>query len=150
MEVLVKKKKYNNLLYFLVICTSLLLTFLNANSQVCNEFNSGSSQSALNIQLDKDKFIELTYKDIARTKKDDFTLSFTPAVKQTLRNASKNSNQILSLIIKYNKSEPERPPMFPLIRFFVPKTLGATNLKIVLVRILTTMENYLGCLILLR
>lgn len=126
-----KSKKLNIFFYCLPFYVFLLATLsnLNVNAQTCNEFNSGSSQSALNIALDKDKFFELTYSDIARTKRDDFTISFTPAVKKTLRDASKNSGQILSLIIKYDKSEPGRPPMLPFIRFFVPGTLGATNLK---------------------
>lgn len=121
----------SQLFFSLLFCSFLLVTFILPNSyaQLCSEFNSGSSQSALNIALDKDKYFELTYKDIARTKRDDFTISFTPAVKKTLRDASKSSNQILSIIIKYDKSEPGRPPMVPLIRFFVQGTLGTTNLK---------------------
>lgn len=122
-------KKHNGLPCLLIIFVLLLLASSNANSQVCSEFNSGSSQSALDIKLDKNKYFEITYSDIARTKKDDFALSFTPPVKQTLRSTSKNSNQILSLIIKYDKSESGRPPMVPLIRFFVQGTLGTTNLK---------------------
>lgn len=126
-----KKINQSKSFCFLLFCSFIFTSFIlpNAYAQVCSEFNSGTSQSALNIQLDKDKFIELTYKDIARTKKDDFTLSFTPAVKQVLRNASGNSNQMLSLIIKYDKSESQRPPMVPLIRFFTAGALGATNLK---------------------
>lgn len=121
-----KENYFKKIFCFFIIL--FLFSFIPSFS-VCDEFNSGVSQSALNIQLDKDKFFEITYSDIARTKKDDFTISFTPAVKTTLRNASKNSNQILSLIIKYDKSEPGRPPMLPLIRFFVPGSLGTTNVK---------------------
>lgn len=125
-------KKHNGLPCLLIIFIFLIFLLLassNANSQVCSEFNSGSSQSALDIKLDKDKYFEITYSDIARTKRDDFIISFTPSVKKTLRDASKSSNQILSLIIKYDKSELGRPPMVPLIRFFVQGALGTTNLK---------------------
>lgn len=122
------KKNLKKSIYFFLTCIIFLFN-LAPVYPACDEFNLGTSQSALNIQLDKDKFFELTYSDIARTKRDDFTISFTPQVKQTLRDASKSSNQILFLIIKYDKSEPARPLMLPLIRFFVPGSLGTTNLR---------------------
>lgn len=122
---------------FKYLLALIVLLFISAPSFAhCDDYDQcnvqanfvGQGISVQNVELGNDTCFELSYDVLGGSMQDDFTVSLTTAEEQVLRSAaaSGGTQQVL-LIIKYEEEESGRPQVVPFISFFIPGTLGTTN-----------------------